>query len=76
MIMTSNIGSDIFLAHEKVTDSVEKEVMAVLKETVRPELLNRFDSIVFFNPLSKEMLLKIAENKIRKTDFLIRRVLC
>lgn len=66
MIMTSNIGSDIFLAHGTVTDTVEKEVMAVLKQTVRPELLNRFDSIVFFNPLSKEMLLKIAENKIKQ----------
>ncbi len=66
MIMTSNIGSDIFLAHEKVTDQVEKEVMAVLKQTVRPELLNRFDSIVFFNPLSKEMLFQIAKNKIKE----------
>lgn len=64
IIMTSNIGSDIILSHNKITKTVEEEVFQVLRKTVRPELLNRFDSIIFFNPLDKNMLKQIAQNKL------------
>ena len=60
--MTSNIGSHIIQeAFEKVTEKnieeiktkTKTEVFQLLKETVRPEFLNRVDEIVMFNPLLK-----------------------
>jgi len=63
IIMTSNIGSHIIQeAFEKVTEKnieeiktkTKAEVFQLLKETVRPEFLNRVDEIVMFNPLLKK----------------------
>lgn len=62
IIMTSNLGSNII--HEKfegvsemdyprVSEQVKKEVMELLKATIRPEFLNRIDETIMFNPLSK-----------------------
>lgn len=53
LVMTSNLGSeylsDTTLSEEKRHQSVE----GILKSHFRPEFLNRLDSIVYFNPLSK-----------------------
>lgn len=63
IIMTSNIGSHIIqekfenVNENNVDDIAEKtkdEVMALLKETVRPEFLNRVDEIIMFHPLLKK----------------------
>lgn len=63
IIMTSNIGSQVIQdAFEDVTgDNVEEltekaktEVMALLRQTIRPEFLNRIDEIIMFRPLLKE----------------------
>lgn len=63
IIMTSNIGSHLIQdAFENVTEktvdaAAEKartEVMSLLKETVRPEFLNRVDEIIMFHPLLKK----------------------
>jgi ATP-dependent Clp protease ATP-binding subunit ClpB len=60
IIMTSNLGSQIIQdAFEKVNESnkeevVEKtkvEVMNLLKQTIRPEFLNRIDEVIMFQPL-------------------------
>ena len=94
IIMTSNIGShliqDAFEGVEEVglEDAAEKaktEVMQLLKQTVRPEFLNRVDEIIMFSPLNKKQLkgiisiqletLKklVAENDIqlRFSDYLV-----
>jgi len=63
IIMTSNIGSHLIQeAFEKVTeknvdDATEKarlDVMNLLRETIRPEFLNRVDEIIMFHPLMKK----------------------
>jgi ATP-dependent Clp protease ATP-binding subunit ClpB len=63
IIMTSNMGSNIIQSNfEEVTelnleDIVERtkvEVMALLKQSIRPELLNRIDEIIMFHPLMKK----------------------
>lgn len=92
--MTSNIGShliqDAFEGVEEkgLEDAAEKaktEVMQLLKQTIRPEFLNRVDEIIMFSPLNKKQLkgiisiqlenLKklVAENDIqlRFSDYLI-----
>jgi ATP-dependent Clp protease ATP-binding subunit ClpB len=63
IIMTSNLGSHIIQENfEKVTeknlddvvDKTREEVMVLLKQTIRPELLNRIDEIIMFKPLMKK----------------------
>ena len=75
--MTSNIGARLIT--EKKTslgfgggDEAEKDqtqikelVTAELKKEFRPEFLNRLDDIIVFHKLSKEEILKIAENMLR-----------
>ena len=77
IIMTSNIGSHLIQdAFEDVNENnVEEktaqsklEVMALLKQTIRPEFLNRVDEIIMFSPLlQKQMaaIVKIQLNNLR-----------
>lgn len=67
IIMTSNIGSHIiqekFNAVKDVETAMEAakiEVLGLLKQTVRPEFLNRIDDTIMFTPLTKENILEIV----------------
>ena len=67
IIMTSNIGSDIIQQRFEATNNIESateaariEVLALLKQSVRPEFLNRIDDIIMFTPLSKENIFEIV----------------
>ncbi|HYO21221.1 MAG TPA: ATP-dependent chaperone ClpB, partial [Flavisolibacter sp.] len=62
IIMTSNMGSDIIQENfadvternkEDIVERTKLEVMNRLKETIRPEFLNRVDEIILFQPLMK-----------------------
>ena len=75
--MTSNVGSDIiakefslgFLAGEdekKQNISLREKVLAALKESFRPEFLNRIDEIIIFNYLDKEEIKKIVDLELEK----------
>lgn len=69
IIMTSNIGTDKILTDKKlgfavnnsISDSVNDKVMSELKKEFRPELLNRIDEKIVFQPLSEENILKIVD---------------
>lgn len=74
IIMTSNIGSHLIQdAFEKVTEKnvdevTEKakvEVMQLLKETIRPEFLNRVDEIIMFQPLLKNQIKGIINIQLK-----------
>jgi ATP-dependent Clp protease ATP-binding subunit ClpB len=63
VIMTSNMGSHIIQENfEKVTDenkeevveSTKAEVLSLLRQTIRPEFLNRIDEVIMFQPLMKK----------------------
>jgi ATP-dependent Clp protease ATP-binding subunit ClpB len=67
IIMTSNIGSSIiedkFTAIPDVnnaTEAAKAEVLGLLKQTVRPEFINRIDDIVLFTPLGQSEIQKIV----------------
>ncbi len=69
IIMTSNAGSNlnnnsIGFGGQTINKS---KVLDSLKETFRPEFLNRIDEIVSFNPLTKEQLLKIVDLMLNDT---------
>lgn len=67
IIMTSNMGSTIIQQQfetvkdpETAMDAAKVEVLGLLKQTVRPEFLNRIDDIVMFTPLNKEDIKEIV----------------
>ncbi len=90
LIMTSNVGSDVIQGYmdrlpgssqpqkraEMLADC-RKEVVEILKQTVRPEFLNRIDEVIMFEPLSQDNIReilhlqmadlqsKLAENGVR-----------
>ena len=77
IIMTSNLGSHIIQEKfenlqgdvETTVEFAKTEVLGLLKQSVRPEFLNRIDDIIMFTPLSKENIqeiVKIQLNNIRK----------
>jgi ATP-dependent Clp protease ATP-binding subunit ClpB len=74
IIMTSNMGSN--LIHEKfdgiseseferAAESAEYEVMELLKQSIRPEFLNRIDETILFLPLTKQNIREIVLLQIK-----------
>lgn len=63
IIMTSNLGSHIIQENfadmegkdiEKVVDATREQVIELLRQTMRPEFLNRIDDIIMFHPLMRK----------------------
>lgn len=73
IIMTSNLGSDIIREkfeklspenHDQVIEDAKNTVLNMLKQTIRPEFLNRIDEIIMFTPLSKTETRRIVDLQI------------
>ena len=62
IIMTSNLGSEYILENN------EEKVMEELKQTFRPEFINRIDEIVVFNSLSKTVVYDIINKLIKEIE--------
>jgi ATP-dependent Clp protease ATP-binding subunit ClpB len=85
IIMTSNLGSDKILDNfeglEDVSDNkkaeiieeTKKEVMAVLKENMRPEFLNRIDETIVFHPLAKTDIRAILNIMIKGVNEMLKK---
>jgi ATP-dependent Clp protease ATP-binding subunit ClpB len=65
IIMTSNIGSDMILQAETL-DDVKEQIEAMMKNTFKPEFLNRIDEIITFRRLGPEQILKIVDLQLRR----------
>ncbi len=70
IIMTSNMGSHIIQENfedineknvESITEKTKVEVMNLLRQTIRPEFLNRIDEIIMFKPLMKNEIKEIIK---------------
>ncbi len=64
IVMTSNLGSQYILEgieNGRVSDNARKQVEALLKQSFRPEFLNRIDDIVFYKPLDQREIYAITE---------------
>ncbi len=86
IILTSNIGtnnktSGVALGFQNTenNDLMKKEMLSELRRFFKPELLNRMDDIILFDPLSPEILKKISilfldelVNRARKINILLR----
>ena len=75
IIMTSNIGSHLIQdafenVNEKnvdeVTEKARAEVMNLLRQTIRPEFLNRVDEIIMFKPLMKKEIMNIVRIQLNQ----------
>ena len=73
IIMTSNMGSQIIQETfekypndtERAIDESRDEVLQLLKETVRPEFLNRIDDIIMFTPLNAKNIRSIVKLQLK-----------
>jgi len=81
IIMTSNVGSEslsemneLGFSDKKEKDNKEKhkeiigKINTSLKETFKPEFLNRIDEIIIFNPLNKEILKEIINIQLKQVE--------
>ncbi|WP_405604587.1 ATP-dependent chaperone ClpB [Polaribacter sp. Asnod1-A03] len=72
IIMTSNMGSHIIQEKfsdpkadlESVTELAKIEVLGLLKQSVRPEFLNRIDDVIMFTPLNESNIFEIVKLQI------------
>jgi ATP-dependent Clp protease ATP-binding subunit ClpB len=80
IIMTSNLGSHLIQeAYEGVTEKgieaagekAKVEVMNLLRQTIRPEFLNRVDEIIMFSPLAKSQLKGIVQIQLNDLKKLV-----
>ena len=80
VIMTSNIGSHIIQAafenvteknREEVVDQTKLEVMNLLRQTIRPEFLNRIDEVIMFQPLLKNEIRGIIKIQLENLARLV-----
>ncbi len=74
IIMTSNMGSLTIQENfekvteknkEEVVESTKAEVMAILRQTIRPEFLNRIDEVIMFQPLMKTEIRGIIDIQLQ-----------
>lgn len=82
IIMTSNMGSHIIQENfekineknrEEVVDSTREEVLNLLKQTIRPEFLNRVDEVIMFQPLMREEIKGIINIQLEQLKELVAR---
>ncbi|RPH79603.1 MAG: hypothetical protein EHM88_14000, partial [Candidatus Rokuibacteriota bacterium] len=60
VIMTSNMGSHLFREYQQ-PDKLRPLLMQELRNTLRPEFLNRIDEVVIFRPLDREQITRIVD---------------
>lgn len=74
IIMTSNMGSPLIRENfakmtkenrEETIERTKQDVMDMLKQTIRPEFLNRIDEVIMFTPLDKKEILEIVRLQVR-----------
>ncbi|WP_299117310.1 ATP-dependent chaperone ClpB [uncultured Winogradskyella sp.] len=78
IIMTSNMGSQIIQERFEATKDIETaiegakiDVLGLLKQSVRPEFLNRIDDTIMFTPLSKENIVDIVGLQLKNVTKMI-----
>jgi ATP-dependent Clp protease ATP-binding subunit ClpB len=72
LILTSNLGADVILEgigqDGEISPEAKEKVGALLRRSFRPEFLNRLDEIVFYKPLTRDDVRKIAGLQLKKLE--------
>ncbi|ACO32383.1 MULTISPECIES: ATP-dependent chaperone ClpB [Acidobacterium] len=76
LIMTSNLGAQALhaeaLQDEAAFEQAREQVMEVLRQSFRPEFLNRVDDIVIFRPLGEAQLVHIVDLRLKDLEQLLK----
>jgi len=82
IIMTSNVGSQLIQQNyeevgdegfnEETADKTRGQVMGLLKQTIRPEFLNRIDDIIMFTPLTRDDIRQIVKLQFSQVSKLLK----
>jgi ATP-dependent Clp protease ATP-binding subunit ClpB len=82
VVMTSNLGSDVIRDRlsafdddvpDEAYDRLEHDILALLKQRLRPEFLNRIDEVVMFRPLGREQTRGIVRIQFERLQRLARK---
>ena len=77
IIMTSNMGSQVIRDnfakmtdenHDEVVEKTKQEVLDMLKQTIRPEFLNRIDETIMFTPLNRAEIEEIVGLQVKSVS--------
>ena len=72
IILTSNLGSNVILdnidQNGNIKEEAKEQIDKLLKQTFRPEFLNRLDDTVLFTPLTRENVYKIIDIMLKKLE--------
>ncbi|QWB99392.1 AAA family ATPase [Mycoplasmatota bacterium] len=63
IIMTSNLGSRYLVEN---ADHSKEKVLSLVKESFKPEFINRIDELIIFNPLNKDVQVKIVDKLLNE----------
>ncbi len=75
IIMTSNIGSNLIREnfekitpsnHDEVVETTKNQVFDMLKQSIRPEFLNRIDELIMFAPLDRKQIKEIVRMQLKQ----------
>ena len=75
VIMTSNMGAERIQAHARRNESFEElkeDMNRILRNTLRPEFVNRIDEVIVFRALTKEQIADIARLLLERTQRRLR----
>ncbi len=81
IIMTSNMGSQLIQENfeevdehniDEITEKTKHDVMLLLKQTIRPEFLNRIDEVIMFKPLLKKEIKGIISIQLSNLQALLQ----
>ncbi|MEM7024941.1 MAG: AAA family ATPase, partial [Pseudomonadota bacterium] len=73
IVLTSNLGSEYLaaLAEDQPAEAAREQVMTVVRETFRPEFLNRLDEIILFHRLGRGDMTGIVEIQLQRLQSLL-----
>lgn len=80
IIMTSNMGSQLIRENfehlndtnrEEITEKTKNQVLEMLKQTIRPEFLNRIDETIMFTPLNEAQIREIVSMQLHNVEKLL-----
>ena len=81
IIMTSNLGSHLiqekfekinFVNHDEIVEEAKSQVLTMLKQTIRPEFLNRIDEIIMFTPLNENEIKDIVRLQLSSVTKMLK----
>ncbi|MEI2785461.1 MAG: AAA family ATPase, partial [Candidatus Nanopelagicales bacterium] len=64
LVLTSNMGSQFLIDQTVPFEQRQEQVMAVVRQSFKPEFLNRLDDVVMFQPLDKSELVQIVDLQV------------